>query len=125
MWKLSLAILAAAAAAAVGSMSLVGGFRDVDVNDERVKNALNFALVKHNNASNDMYLRQVSKVVSAQAQVVSGLKYVLTVELSRTTCRKSHATEVCDFHEDPRPYTCTFTVWSRPWINDIQVKEKC
>lgn len=25
----------------------------------------------------------------------------------------------------PQPYQCTFTVWSRPWINDIKVNEKC
>lgn len=58
-----------AALVAVGSGALVGGFREVNVNDEGVQNALKFAVVRHNRGTNDMYLRQVAEVVKAQSQV--------------------------------------------------------
>uniref|UniRef100_A0A8C4DDY2 Cystatin C (amyloid angiopathy and cerebral hemorrhage) n=1 Tax=Dicentrarchus labrax TaxID=13489 RepID=A0A8C4DDY2_DICLA len=102
-------------------------FRDADVNDEGVQNALNFAVVEHNKGSNDMYLSQVAQVVKVQTQVVAGTKYVITVKMGKTPCRKDQAEEVCTVHQDPEmPYQCTFTVWSRPWLSDIRViSEKC
>ncbi|XP_035519091.1 cystatin C (amyloid angiopathy and cerebral hemorrhage) [Morone saxatilis] len=127
MWKAVLPVLATVLAVGLGV--LVGGFRDADVNDEGVQNALNFAVVEHNKGSNDMYLSQVAQVVKVQTQVVAGTKYVITVKMGKTACRKDHAEEVCAVHQDPemaRPYQCTFTVWSHPWINDIRViSEKC
>lgn len=66
MWKVALFALAAASAVA---STMVGGFQDADPNDEGVKNALNFAVVQHNRASNDIYLSQVAEVVKVQRQV--------------------------------------------------------
>ncbi|XP_051283611.1 cystatin C (amyloid angiopathy and cerebral hemorrhage) [Dicentrarchus labrax] len=127
MWKAVFPVLAAVLAVGLGA--LVGGFRDADVNDEGVQNALNFAVVEHNKGSNDMYLSQVAQVVKVQTQVVAGTKYVITVKMGKTPCRKDQAEEVCTVHQDPemaRPYQCTFTVWSRPWLSDIRViSEKC
>lgn len=127
MWKIVFTVLAAVLAVGLGGM--VGGFQDMDVNDEGARNALNFAVVQHNRANNDMYLSQVAEVVKVQRQVVAGSKYVITVRMAKTPCRKDSANEVCAIHEDPaqaQPYECTFTVWSRPWINDIKLlKEKC
>ncbi|XP_028279458.1 cystatin C (amyloid angiopathy and cerebral hemorrhage) [Parambassis ranga] len=123
MWKVVFPVLAAVFAVGLGGMA--GGFRDVDLNaDEGAQNALNFAVVQHNKATNDMYLSQVAEVVKAQAQVVAGMKYVITVKMGKTPCRKDSAAEVCAVHQDPakaRPYQCTFTVWSRPWLNDIRL----
>ncbi|XP_031157915.1 cystatin C (amyloid angiopathy and cerebral hemorrhage) [Sander lucioperca] len=127
MWKIVFPVLAAVFAVGLGG--LVGGFSDVDINNEGVRNALNYAVVQHNRGSNDMYLSQVAEVVKAQRQVVAGMKYVITVRMAKTPCRKGSENEVCAIHQDPamaRPYQCTFTVWSRPWINDIQLlKETC
>ncbi|KAG9334890.1 hypothetical protein JZ751_006370 [Albula glossodonta] len=62
-------------------------------------------------------------------QVVSGMKYVITVEMARTSCRKGDVEKVCTVHEDPQlaaPYLCTFHVWSQPWLNEISVtKQEC
>ncbi|KAL7383303.1 hypothetical protein ABVT39_008359 [Epinephelus coioides] len=129
MWKIVL--LALAAVIAVGSGSkLVGGFQDVDyTTDEDAKNAINFSVVEHNRATNDLYLSQVAEVVKVQRQVVAGMKYVITLKMAKTPCRKGSANEVCAIHQNPelaRPYQCTFTVWSRPWLNDIQLsKQEC
>lgn len=67
MWKIVFTVLAAVLAVGLGGM--VGGFQDMDVNDEGARNALNFAVVQHNRANNDMYLSQVAEVVKVQRQV--------------------------------------------------------
>ena len=67
MWKLVVPVLAAVFTAGLGA--LVGGLRDIDVNDEGARNALNFAVVKHNRGTNDLYLSQVAEVVKVQSQV--------------------------------------------------------
>lgn len=67
MWKV--VFLALAAVSSVSSLSLIGGFQDVDPNDEGMKNLLNYAVAQHNRASNDIYLSQVAEVVKAQRQV--------------------------------------------------------
>ncbi|KAK5853809.1 hypothetical protein PBY51_014933 [Eleginops maclovinus] len=127
MWKIVLPVLAAVFA--VGSAALVGGFTDIDVNDDGAQNALNFAVVEHNRQSNDMYLSQVAEVVGVKRQVVAGLKYIITVRMAKTPCRKGTANEVCAIHQDPteaRPYQCEFTVLVVPWRSEIKMlKQKC
>uniref|UniRef100_A0A3B4BA57 Cystatin domain-containing protein n=1 Tax=Periophthalmus magnuspinnatus TaxID=409849 RepID=A0A3B4BA57_9GOBI len=94
--------------------SMPGGLRDVDFEDSGMRNALELAVNKHNLAKNDMFRSDVVEVVKAQSQVVAGLKYIITVKMARTNCRKN------------RPNECTFTVWSRPWLREIQVlNEQC
>ena len=70
MWKAVLAVFAAVLAVSVGR--LVGGYQDVDVNDQGARNMLNFAVVQHNLRSNDAFLSQVAEVVSVQKQVGIG-----------------------------------------------------
>ncbi|XP_040906423.1 cystatin C (amyloid angiopathy and cerebral hemorrhage) [Toxotes jaculatrix] len=127
MWKLVFSVLAAVFA--VGFGSFVGGAKDIDINDAGAREALNFAVVQHNRGTNDLYLSQVAEVVRVQRQVVSGMKYIITVKMAKTPCRKDSVDEVCAIHQDPelaRPYECTFTMWSRPWLNDIRmVDQKC
>lgn len=67
MWKLVFLVLAAVLAVGLGG--LVGGPRDIDINDAKAREALNFAVVQHNRGSNDMYLSQVADVVRVQSQV--------------------------------------------------------
>ncbi|XP_063347603.1 cystatin C (amyloid angiopathy and cerebral hemorrhage) [Pelmatolapia mariae] len=127
MWKVALTVLAAVLAVGYGAM--VGGLRDADINDEGVQNALHFAVVQHNRGSNDLYLNQVAEVIKVQSQVVAGIKYVITVKMARTPCRKDGVEEVCAIETDQakaKSYQCTFEVWSRPWLNSIQLlKNEC
>ncbi|KAJ4949633.1 hypothetical protein JOQ06_021142 [Pogonophryne albipinna] len=47
---------------------MVGGYENIDVNDEGAQNALNFAVVEHNKRSNNMFLSQVAEVVGVERQ---------------------------------------------------------
>uniref|UniRef100_A0A3B5LRI2 Cystatin domain-containing protein n=1 Tax=Xiphophorus couchianus TaxID=32473 RepID=A0A3B5LRI2_9TELE len=98
-------------------------------NDEGFQRALQFAVVQHNNGTNDTVLYQVLKVVSAESQVVAGVNYIMTVILGRTNCEKEAPGDNCAVHKEPgfaKPYQCKFKVWSRPWLNDIQLtNEEC
>ncbi|KAM3605911.1 uncharacterized protein V6R79_006963 [Siganus canaliculatus] len=127
MWKIVFAVLVGVFAVGLGG--LVGGPQDASLDDEGVQNALSFAVRHHNRQSNDMYLHQVAEVVKVQKQVVAGIKYLITVRMVKTSCRKEGATEECAMPQDQIksvPYTCEFHVWSRPWMSDIRVThEQC
>ncbi|KAJ4942152.1 hypothetical protein JOQ06_012020 [Pogonophryne albipinna] len=114
MWKIVLPVLAA-----VHHQKLSGGAR----------NALNFAVVEHNKQSNSMFLSQVAEVVGVKRQLVAGWKYVITVRMGKTPCRKGTANKVCAIHQDPAqalPYQCEFTVVVVPWLNETKMLgQKC
>uniref|UniRef100_A0A8C6YLG6 Cystatin domain-containing protein n=1 Tax=Naja naja TaxID=35670 RepID=A0A8C6YLG6_NAJNA len=60
-------------------------------------------------------------------QVVSGIKYYLTVELGKTVCKKSSGPlpfsgiQKCELlpQDQQEQVTCYFQVWSRPWLKEI------
>lgn len=111
---------------AVASAGLTGAPVDADMNDKGVQNALQFAVNTFNRQSNDAFLRQVSEVIKVQKQVVSGLKYIFTVKMGRTNCRKGDAGTLCAIHEDPnvaQVTQCNITVWSQAWLDSIKVVE--
>ncbi|KAM3863030.1 cystatin C (amyloid angiopathy and cerebral hemorrhage) [Diretmus argenteus] len=126
--RMILPILAALFAVGI-SASMPGAPVDAEVTDPGVQNALNFAVVQHNKGTNDKFLSKVAQVVRVQKQVVAGINYIITVQMGRTSCAKSGVEDACAISEDPataRSYQCTFTVWSRPWLNEIQLtKQKC
>ncbi|XP_062375633.1 cystatin-like [Sardina pilchardus] len=127
MWKILVPIFMVAFAMA--SAGLIGGPSEANINDEGVQNALQFAVVQHNKMTNDAFINKVSKVVKVQKQVVAGMKYIFTVEMARTNCRKGGVETECEIHADlqlAKPYTCTFEVWSRPWLGPPQIiKNDC
>ncbi|XP_042675087.1 cystatin [Centrocercus urophasianus] len=109
---------------------LLGAPVPVDENDEGLQRALQFAVAEYNRASNDKYSSRVVRVISAKRQLVSGIKYILEVEIGRTTCPKSSADlQSCEFHDEPemaKNTTCTFVVYSIPWLNQIKLlKSTC
>ncbi|XP_047208019.1 cystatin-C-like isoform X2 [Girardinichthys multiradiatus] len=104
-------------------LPMAGGISKIEDadNDEEFQRALQFAVIQHN-GTNDTVLHQVTKVVA-------GTNYIITVILVRTSCEKEGQAENCTIHKEPehaQPYQCTFTVWSRPWLNKTQLtKEEC
>ncbi|KAI4883457.1 hypothetical protein NFI96_024839 [Prochilodus magdalenae] len=127
---LKVVVLFMAVGFAVASVSVpMGAPVNADINEKGVRDALQFAVVQHNQVSSDEYFRDVSKVISAQKQAVQGVMYIFTVEMSRTTCKKGGAGGVCPIQADPKQANarvCNFEVWSRPWLNSIQlVKNTC
>nr|XP_020453406.1 cystatin-like [Monopterus albus] len=138
MWKIVFIAFATAFAVRMGDTvgapqvhlgGLVGAPQDTNPNDDMAQQALNFAVDEHNRRTNDLYLSRVSRVISLKSQVVAGIKYFFTVEMGKTPCRKNQETGTCAINKNPKRaqlYQCMFTVWSRPWMPDIQVlKEEC
>ncbi|XP_041865940.1 cystatin-C-like [Melanotaenia boesemani] len=123
LWKIVFTLLMAVFAVVLSGMP--GGVTDIDINDEGVQHAVHFAIEQHNRNSNDVYIYRVVEIVRAQIQVVEGVNYIITVKIIMTSCRKDIYNEECGFIPNPnaRPYQCTFTVWSRPWINDIRLTD--
>ncbi|KAF1598104.1 Cystatin, partial [Eudyptes chrysocome] len=94
-------------------------------NDEGLQRALQFAMAEYNKASNDMYSSRVVRIISAKRQIVSGIKYIMKVEIGRTTCPKP-ATDLqsCAFHDAPqmaKHTVCDFVVYTIPWLNQIKL----
>ncbi|XP_053919656.1 cystatin-like [Cuculus canorus] len=99
-------------------------------NDEGLQRALSFAVAEYNKASNDMYSSRAVRVLSAQRQIVSGIKYMMKVEIGRTTCPKP-ATDLqsCALHDAPhmaKHSVCDFVVYTVPWLNQTKLlKNTC
>ncbi|XP_060780618.1 cystatin-like [Neoarius graeffei] len=111
---------------AVASDMLVGAPVDADINSPEVQDALRFAVTQYNAQSNSVYTSQVVKVIKAQVQVVAGLKYIFTVEMARTSCKKAEPENTCAINPDPeiaQPHECTLAVWSQPWLHSMTLIE--
>ncbi|KFQ94267.1 Cystatin, partial [Nipponia nippon] len=96
-------------------------------NDEGLQRALQFAMAEYNKASNDMYSSRVVRIISAKKQIVAGIKYIMKVEIGRTTCPKP-ATDLqsCAFHDVPqmaKHAICNFVVYVIPWQNETKLLE--
>ncbi|KAG3262744.1 cystatin-C [Ictidomys tridecemlineatus] len=112
------------------SPRLLGGLEEADVNEEGVRRALDFAVSEYNKGSNDAYHSRAMKVVRARKQIVSGVNYLLDVEMGRTTCTKTQAYLAdCPFHEEPhlkRKALCSFQIYTVPWLGTISMtKSSC
>lgn len=57
---------------ALSTAGLVGAPMDADMNEQGAQNALRFAVAQLNRASNDMYVSDVSRVISVKKQVGAG-----------------------------------------------------
>lgn len=123
------ALLVAVSAGAFGQQHLIGGPKEIDVTkSELAENALIDAVHEHNLNTTEKYQTAVSKVLSAQVQVVQGFKYTFTVIMAETNCTKDAVNKVCTIPQHPddaQMYICKFTVWSRLWLNSTIVTEKC
>uniref|UniRef100_A0A7S2G949 Cystatin domain-containing protein n=1 Tax=Florenciella parvula TaxID=236787 RepID=A0A7S2G949_9STRA len=104
-----LSLLLAPAAAALGGMA--GGLSNIDINDSRVQEAAELAVDRYDSEGGRLAARKCLggkcfKVVSAQKQVVSGVKYVLDVQIQEPggECELVHA-EIID-----QSWTKTFKV---------------
>ncbi|KAJ6654162.1 hypothetical protein lerEdw1_007259 [Lerista edwardsae] len=116
--------------AVMAARTMPGGLMPQPVTDPGVQKAARFALSAYNQASNSLYYSRALRIVSAQTQVVAGLKYYLTVELVNTQCKKqggvgltSKALDHCALppENEQTKQICEFEVWSRPWLKDTQL----
>uniref|UniRef100_A0A8C4RIN4 Cathepsin F n=1 Tax=Erpetoichthys calabaricus TaxID=27687 RepID=A0A8C4RIN4_ERPCA len=118
---------------ALGSLNATGNELLVPEpsSDPGVMSAARFVEKRYNVRSNGLYVRRISRIVSATKQVVEGLKYTLVLELSNTLCKKSDALDLdsCSFPSDTKDLKkeiCLFEVWDIPWENKVMLlKQKC
>ncbi|XP_078261858.1 cystatin-like [Rhinoraja longicauda] len=77
--------------------------RNISVDDPGVQSGALAAVYRYNNASNDIYLFKVQRILNAQVQIVSGLKYLLHFDIGRTVCRKENPYNFkhCSFQTSP------------------------
>ncbi|XP_068596138.1 cathepsin F [Brachionichthys hirsutus] len=97
--------------------------------DPGLKKVLQFAEERYNRGSNAMHLRKVSRLISASKQLVKGIRYSITVELSNTQCKKSTMLRTCDFYPEAQKLkteVCVFDVWDIPWEGtSTLLNQKC
>ncbi|XP_077434222.1 cathepsin F [Vanacampus margaritifer] len=101
----------------------------VTESDPGLKKVLQFAQERYNLGSNAMHLRRVSRLVSATKQLVKGIRYTITVEMSNTQCKKSSMLRTCDFYpelQQLKTEVCVFEIWDVPWQSKSNLlKQKC
>lgn len=100
--------------------------KTIKTNNPGVLKAARHSVEKFNNCTNDIFLFKESHVSKALVQVVKGLKYMLQVEIGRTTCRKTMHRQLdnCDFQTSPalkRTLHCYSEVWVIPWLHSFEV----
>ncbi|XP_042585064.1 cystatin-like [Cyprinus carpio] len=92
---LKVIVLFLAVTLVVESAGIPGGLVAADINDKDVQKALRFAVDHYNRQSNDAFLRKVSKVIKVQQQVAAGMKYIFTVKMDITSCKKGGVKTMC------------------------------
>src|SRR5699024_10148606 len=110
-----LIVLAALASLATAQLVLPGGKGKIDVHDELLQAALSQVKSTMLAKESSPYICRFSKVLDAEAQIVNGVIYYLTVELGQTECLKSmmHISEAC--HTFTTTKKCHARIYSQPW----------
>lgn len=109
------------------SLGVKPGFpKTINTNDPGVLKAARHSVERFNNCSNDIFLFKDSHVSRALVQIVKGLKYMLDVEIGRTTCKKTKhpSLDDCDFqtnHTLKQILSCYSEVWVIPWLQRFEV----
>ncbi|KAK6489178.1 hypothetical protein HHUSO_G8204 [Huso huso] len=120
-WHCVLLVLTVSTASA----ELSGGLEDASPSSRGVQRAASFAVAEYNKESTDEYASKMIKVLSAQIQVVAGMKYVLDVEMGLTQCKKGESSDVksCALNTSDKKFTCHFVVLDVPWRSVTQLLE--
>ncbi|XP_069352204.1 cystatin-F isoform X2 [Eulemur rufifrons] len=98
----------------------------IKTNDPGVLKAARHSVERFNNCTNDIFLFKESHIRRALVQIVKGLKYMLEVEIGRTTCKKNHHPNLdnCHFqtnHTLKQTLSCYSEVWVIPWLQKYEV----
>ncbi|XP_023377810.1 cystatin-F isoform X1 [Pteropus vampyrus] len=73
--------------------------KTIKTNDPGVLKAARHSIERFNNYTNDIFLFKESHISKALVQIVKGLKYMLNMEIGRTTCKKTKhpSLDNCEF----------------------------
>ncbi|XP_048204653.1 cystatin-C-like [Perognathus longimembris pacificus] len=105
---------------------LLGSFEKADVNSEEVQRAVDYAVGYHNQVQdNDAYIDDVVDILSAEQQMMAGMKYNLVLEMGRTTCTKFQSNlNNCPLNEEPgqeQRKFCSFEIYDVPWEHKMSM----
>ncbi|XP_059104947.1 cystatin-M [Peromyscus eremicus] len=113
---------------------MTGERQNLSPNDPRAQKAAQAAVSSYNMGSNSLYYFRDTKIVGASYQLVTGVKFYLTMDLESTECRK---TRVSGDHMDlttcplatgvqQERLRCDFELLEVPWKNTTQLlKHDC
>ncbi|XP_011601516.1 cystatin-F [Takifugu rubripes] len=107
---------------------LPGAPVNISKDDVNLKLIIHNATCMYNNQSNDAFLFKPSAIITAQQQIVKGIKYFVNFQISRTVCRKKRVhtdLSTCDFQPEGllhQTLQCHFEAWLIPWKNICHVK---
>ncbi|XP_075452403.1 cystatin-like [Ascaphus truei] len=127
----SVALSLSLPSASVSSDVSVGAPEDINPNLPEVKKAASFAVNAYNKESKDEYLYKVLKIISAKAQYLAGINYILEVEIGRTQCKKgaTKSAESCALIQSSnlaKKFLCRFEVYEVPLvIQKTLIKHSC
>nr|XP_012619939.1 cystatin-C-like [Microcebus murinus] len=79
----------------------VGAIEEADVKDQDMQRALDFAILKYKEKSNDSYYSRVRQIVKILQEAIAEM-YSFYVEIIRNTCNKSQPNlDNCPSQEQP------------------------
>ncbi|XP_027712047.1 cystatin-M [Vombatus ursinus] len=109
--------------------NMLGARTPLSTSNPEVKRVTQYAVETFNEGSNSVYYFRDTRIIKAERQLVSGVKYYLTVEMGSTECRKgSAALETvglagCPFSTEEEKLQCQFEVLVVPWTRQTRVQK--
>jgi hypothetical protein len=99
----------------------LGALTEIPLTNELALQALDFAIARINQETNDLFQHKLVKLNKAFKQVVAGFKYVFDFSIGRTTCTKNDLGQVnlktCPLQENAKVKNCTAEIWDQPWLD--------
>ncbi|EHB18843.1 Cystatin-like 1 [Heterocephalus glaber] len=102
------------------------GFEEKPMSKENMNSTLDFFIQSYNNASNDTYLFRVQKLIRTQVQLTTGVEYLVTVRIGRTTCTRTdpaRSSASCPLQDKKlkKSLVCESLIYTVPWLNYFQL----
>ena len=103
----------------------VGGLQRIDINNSILLDALAAVqpqMQDHIDKINSLYAHRL-KVTDAFSQVVAGLKFHVTLQLTETSCLKSNTTTNLESCSATKTKTCKAEIWVQTWLNHNELQK--
>jgi len=100
----------------------LGGWNPADTTDEGVVAAAQFAFEQLRRRDNGMYALKMAEIVSAERQIVAGIKYRVTINVHTTDCRAGPAVDLSTC-ASTHTQQCVMQVFHRAWGPDAGMRD--
>jgi len=101
-----------------------GGWADLPVDSEKIKNLSDFVVDMYNKRSNAINYKQLLNITESRRQVVAGFKYFISIVIGENNCKKNQQQnnlKGCQLTNTNTIETCNATIWERGWLNSTQL----